>query len=115
MKFRRRKTGQLPVSFFAFQDIITALAGVILILVLLTLYQKSRAVPAPADGENGIPQWQYQALQQKIASSKNRLDSSHRQLDDLCKSFDLDRLRQERQRRSRELTAALPEKYICCQ
>ena len=109
MKFRRRKTGQLPVSFFAFQDIITALAGVILILVLLTLYQKSRAVPAPAEGENNIPQWQYQALQQKIAASKSRLDSTHRELDDLRKSFDAERTQQERLRRRRELTAALPE------
>ena len=109
MKSRRRKTGQLPVSFFAFQDIITALAGVILILVLLTLYQKSRAVPAPAEGENNIPQWQYQALQQKIAASKSRLDSTHRELDDLRKSFDAERTQQERLRRRRELTATLPE------
>lgn len=99
----------LPVSFFAFQDIITALAGVILILVLLTLYQKSRMRPAAADKNNAVPLKQYQSLQQKIAFSKTRLAATGRRLDDLRKNFQADRQQQENLRRSRELTAALPE------
>lgn len=99
----------LPVSFFAFQDIITALAGVILILVLLALYQKSRILPAAADKNNAVPLKQYQSLQQKIAFSKTRLAGSRRQLDELRKNFQADRQQQEYLRRSRELTAALPE------
>ena len=109
MKCRRRKKGMLPVSFFAFQDIITALAGVILILVLLTLYQKSRILPAAADNHNAVPLKQYQSLQQKIAFSKSRLAGTRRQLDEMRKNFQADRQQQENLRRSRELTAALPE------
>ena len=109
MKRHRRKSGKLPVSFFAFQDIITALAGVILILVLLTLYQKSRAIPAPEDqSDEAVSLSQYQALQQQIQQSRNDLEYSHRQLDDLRKNFQTDRIRQEDLRRRRELAATLP-------
>ena len=109
MKRHRRKSGKLPVSFFAFQDIITALAGVILILVLLTLYQKSRAIPAPDDqSDEAVSLSQYQALQQQIQQSRNDLEYSHRQLDDLRKNFQTDRIRQEDLRRRRELAATLP-------
>lgn len=80
-----------------------------MILVLLTLYQKSRMLPDAADKNNAVPLKQYQSLQQKIAFSKTRLAGSRRQLDELRKNFQSDRQQQEYLRRSRELTAALPE------
>ena len=109
MRRLRRKSGKLPVSFFAFQDIITALAGVILILVLLTLYQRSRAIPVTADQtDDAVSLSRYQALQQQIQQRQSNLAHSHRQLDDLRKNFQTDRIREENLRRRRELAATLP-------
>lgn len=73
MRSLRRKKGQVPVSFFAFQDIITALAGSMLLIVLLIAYGKSRTASdgsAPARGSRAL----YHELQQKIAMQEKSLE-----------------------------------------
>ena len=64
MRSLRRKSRQVPVSFFAFQDIITALAGSMLIIVLIIAYGKSRA--AANSGKAMGSRSEYIQLQQKI-------------------------------------------------
>lgn len=80
MSLFRRKKRQLPVSFFAFQDIITALAGSLLIIVLAAAYYKSRAQAAGgvAVGKIGDFKQNKQAimqLEQQIKLQKYNLDS----------------------------------------
>lgn len=64
MRSFRRKKRQVPVSFFAFQDIITALAGSMLIIVLILAYGKSRT--AAFSGKSMGSRSEYSSLQQKI-------------------------------------------------
>ena len=49
MKIYRRKHRLVPVSFFAFQDIITALAGCMLIFVLALAAAKNRSAADKAE------------------------------------------------------------------
>ena len=71
MRSLRRKNRQVPVSFFAFQDIITALAGSMLIIVLIIAYGKSRTAnnPGKAMGSRS----EYTQLQQKITLQSEEL------------------------------------------
>ena len=72
MRSLRRKNRQVPVSFFAFQDIITALAGSMLIIVLVIAYGKSRAAntPGAATGSRS----EYNQLQQKVLLQTQELE-----------------------------------------
>ena len=71
MRSLRRKSRQVPVSFFALQDIITALAGSMLIIVLIIAYGKSRTAnnPGKAMGSRS----EYTQLQQKITLQSEEL------------------------------------------
>ena len=81
IRFRRKKQ-QLPVSFFAFQDIITALAGTLLIIVLVIAYGKSRSagdLPPAVGGTSG----EYSNLQQIIKLRKAELTAARNNLTEL--------------------------------
>ena len=82
MKKRRWKAQTLPVSFFAFQDIITALAGVLIITVLMVLYQRHQAAPDnPAGGMATVPQSRYESLQKRVAFQQQILQEKRRALE----------------------------------
>ena len=65
MKIYRRKHRLVPVSFFAFQDIITALAGCMLIFVLALAAAKNRSAADKAE-EKTAPRSEYEQLQSNI-------------------------------------------------
>lgn len=84
MKRRRWKAQTVPVSFFAFQDIITALAGVLIITVLAVLCQRQFTLPdRTTDGMNAVPQKQYEYLQERVALQQKILQEKHRTLEQL--------------------------------
>ena len=87
----RRKKQQLPVSFFAFQDIITALAGTLLIIVLVIAYGKSRTDGDLSTSSAGSSS-DYANLQQLIELRKVELAAARNNLAGL----------QQRRRQSQE-------------
>ena len=77
---RGNKRSYLAVTFFSFQDIITALAGSMLIVVLLTALIHTRETekntPQPAAGNRSY----YEELQTRINLSRTELEKRRRDL-----------------------------------
>lgn len=88
MRRKRIKKRQLPVSFFAFQDIITALAGALLIIVLVTAYGRSRP---GAPEESMVSRSEYELLQQKLQLQSDLLSARQQELKQLRKEQKLSR------------------------
>lgn len=85
-RFFARKR-QMPVSFLAFQDIITALAGTLLLLVLLIGLHKSQSAgssTAPATAS----QHEYQELLRQTEIKRTSLARERQKLEVLRKKFD---------------------------
>ena len=61
----RSKKHILPVSFFAFQDIITSLAGALLIIVLIIACKKNSPTPAVGSSPQ-VSRSDYEKLQNAI-------------------------------------------------
>ena len=78
MKKRRWKAQTLPVSFFAFQDIITALAGCMLIFVLALAAAKSRAGNDSSGGM--IDRSEYDLLQNKFKLNSSLLRAEEKKI-----------------------------------
>ncbi|MBE6379489.1 MAG: hypothetical protein E7047_00995 [Lentisphaerae bacterium] len=100
----RRKNRQLPVSFFAFQDIITALAGALLIIVLLAAYNRNHA----SDGAQSlIAKSDYELLQKRLQLRQDELRS---------KSRALKKLRREQSRNhDRQSAASVNSQYAAAE
>ncbi|MBE6402639.1 MAG: hypothetical protein E7039_02810 [Lentisphaerae bacterium] len=78
MKSYRRKRRPVPVSFFAFQDIITALAGCMLIFVLALAAAKSRAGNDSSGGM--IDRSEYDLLQNKFKLNSSLLRAEEKKI-----------------------------------
>lgn len=85
MKLLRRKKRQLPVSFFAFQDIITALAGSLLIIVLAAGYCKSRPAAVNAGITGSIEE--FEANEQEIARLEQQIKLQKFKLNTLLEQY----------------------------
>ena len=82
MKRKNYRKKLLPVSFFAFQDIISALAGTMLLVVLAVVYERSsQSADAAMQEKSGKPLSEYQNLQKLISRQKNILAGERSQLD----------------------------------
>ncbi len=94
----RRRKKLLPVSFFAFQDIVTALAGSLLIIVLLMVINKYNHVSGdrPETAASGT---EYRALQNRITYLEKQLKSRRKEIAGLRERFDYQQqtLRQQEQ------------------
>ena len=105
MKLFRRKKRQLPVSFFAFQDIITALAGSLLIIVLAAAYCKSR----PAGEINSVEGTadEFEANQLQIVQLEQQIKLQQFKLNTLLEQYKASDQAQEQQQllRKQELAA----------
>lgn len=77
----RRRPFQQAVSFFAFQDIITALAGSLLIIVLASAWSRQQN-PAPS-AEAGHSRSEYEHLQQQNVQLRTAIQTASAQLENL--------------------------------
>ena len=76
MSFFRRRPLRQAVSFFAFQDIITALAGALLIIVLALAWQKSHRPKSAANAAvSGPGRAEYEQLQVQIKLLESELSA----------------------------------------
>lgn len=82
MKTFRRRPFRQAVSFFAFQDIITALAGSLLIIVLVSAWLKKNTSDAPP-GTAGASYRSYRQLTDQIAQINRRINWQRSQLAEL--------------------------------
>ena len=106
MKLFRRKKRQLPVSFFAFQDIITALAGSLLIIVLAAAYCKSR--PAAVNAGTGGSIEEFEANKQEIARLEQQIKLQKFKLNTLLEQYKAaDQAKEQQQLIRRQELAAL--------
>ncbi len=87
MSIYRRKHRPVPVSFFAFQDIITALAGSMLIFVLSLAVAKYH-FNGNDSNENMLDRKEYDILQNRLSLNKSLLLKEERKIADLRKEFD---------------------------
>ena len=81
---RKRRRKKLPgVSFFAFQDIITALAGMLLLLVLAIFYENNTTRQTVADSAAAKPLSEYQDLLKVIDLRRSELARERKKLERL--------------------------------
>ena len=94
MKIYRKKHRPLPVSFFAFQDIITALAGCMLIFVLTLAAAKNCTAPEDVPGSS-FEQKDYDFLIEKIRLSRSMLADEEKKTALLRQQFDREQLNEQ--------------------
>ena len=83
---RNRERNRLTaVSFFAFQDIITALAGALLIIVLLLSYGKQGS--EITENSSGIARSEYDLLVQAVELKRASLARNQKQIDTLLQQL----------------------------
>ena len=87
MRYRPARRRQVPVSFLAFQDIITALAGTLLLIVLLTGLYKSTATPGGEVHAAGSAA-EYSALTRLAGLKRAQLAAERKKLEQLRREFD---------------------------
>lgn len=81
---RKRRRKKLPgVSFFAFQDIITALAGMLLLLVLAIFYENNTTRQTVADSAAAKPLSEYHDLLKVIDLRRSELARERKKLESL--------------------------------
>lgn len=87
MRYRPARRRQVPMSFLAFQDIITALAGTLLLIVLLTGLHKSAAAPGDEPHATGSAA-EYSDLTRLAGLKRAQLESERKKLEQLRRDFD---------------------------
>ena len=87
MDIYRRKRRPVPVSFFAFQDIITALAGSMLIFVLALAAAKSRS-GNDSSGGGMADRSEYDLLQSRFKLNSTLLAEEEKKVAALRRNFD---------------------------
>lgn len=80
-RFRSRKH-ILPISFFAFQDIITSLAGTLLIIVLIIVC-KNNSPPPEADSSRQVSCNSYEKLQSAVNLQTRQLEQQMQKISKL--------------------------------
>ena len=104
---RGNKRSYLAVTFFSFQDIITALAGSMLIVVLLTALIHTRETekntPQPAAGNRSY----YEELQTRINLSRTELEKRRRDLAALKDNLQEKRMSEQLQKENLHLRQEL--------
>jgi hypothetical protein len=97
---RMRRTAEQPLSLFSFQDIITSVTGVMVLLTLLLAVELMQRVLNSAPKQTEV---QITSSVQSIAEMQAELAELQRQLDssgaisEKLPSFDVEKLRQDRQ------------------
>lgn len=105
MNIYRRKHRPVPVSFFAFQDIITALAGCMLIFVLIMATAKSRFSGGVAEAD--LPERNdYDLLQEKIKLHRSLLAAEESKNDKLRQQINRSTVNEKIAERNRSLESA---------
>ena len=101
MNIFRKKHRPVPVSFFAFQDIITALAGCMLIFVLALIAAKANS----SSVENGglIDSKEYDLLQNQIKLNNSLLAKEEQAIAVLEQEFDRGKLAEQTQKHNKNL------------
>ena len=102
MRTYRKKHRLLPVSFFAFQDIITALAGCMLIFVLTLAAARSYSGPSESSAGD-FSQKEYDILLEKIRLSRSMLTVEERSIAQLQQQFESDRISEQNKNFNQEL------------
>ena len=102
MKIYRRKRRPVPVSFFAFQDIITALAGCMLIFVLALAAAKSRSGNGTS-GDGMIDRTEYDLLQNKFKLNSSLLQEEEKKIAALRRKLDREKLQEQSAERQKQL------------
>ena len=91
----RKKHRPVPVSFFAFQDIITALAGCMLIFVLSSIAAKTNSASVEDGGL--IDSKEYDLLQNQIKLNNSLLAKEEQAIAVLEQEFDRSKLAEQTQ------------------
>ena len=105
MTVYRRKHLLVPVSFFAFQDIITALAGCMLIFVLALAAAKSRSA-GNAAAEKTAPRSEYDKLQSTIKLKRSILQAEESEIAALRSQIDRSELNEQNRKLNNELESS---------
>ena len=97
----RKKHRPVPVSFFAFQDIITALAGCMLIFVLSSIAAKTNSASVEDGGL--IDSKEYDLLQNQIKLNNSLLAKEEQAIAVLEQEFDRSKLAEQTQKHNKNL------------
>ena len=101
MNIFRKKHRPVPVSFFAFQDIITALAGCMLIFVLSSIAAKTNSASVEDGGL--IDSKEYDLLQNQIKLNNSLLAKEEQAIAVLEQEFDRSKLAEQTQKHNKNL------------